>query len=878
MTDVEGSTRHWEANPDAMREAITRHEHLVIDAVERARGTVVRHKGEGDSIFAVFVTAQSACRAAYDAQRALTEEAWPGSLRVTVRMAVHTGEAELREGDYYGPAPNRCARIRAIAHGGQVLVSGATHAIVEAELPRGLGLRYLGEYNLKDVARAERVYQLTGPGLRADFPPPRSESRAATMPVAVTSFVGRAEELTQLEEEIRRRRLVTVVGPPGAGKSRLAAESATRLAAEFRDRVFVVELSILADPGLVASAIASALGIREDPTKELLATVAEALETDKKLLLLDGCERVIDEAARAASLLVSRCPELHLLATGLEPLGVPGEVRWTLRSLTVSDATILFVERARLVQPSFALTEATRPAVEQLVLALDSIPLAIELAAARVNVLTVPQMLARLNDRFRLLAGASRGSTVRHQTLRAAMDWSHDLLKESERELFRRLCVFSGGFNIASAAAVAAAEGEDEFAVIDEIGRLVDKSLVAGEVGSGRYRMLESIRAYGRERLVEARELEIQSGRHAGHFLALAETTDRSKQVELAIEIDNFRAAQEWLDGHDPQKALRLATALAWLWTGIGKSGEGQARLDSALARWPALDKIRAAGCYEAGWFAWWRGNGEVSSARFAEAESIAHAIGDQLLEGRSLAGHATVVADIGANDAGQIEWAKKSMRRAAELLHTTDDRLGEASALHGLGAFSVFLGEHDEGVAHLDRAIALRREIGDTEGLMYSLFWKAVDAEMTGRIEAAFGYLTDGLTYMREPSTHPFVGAWLECAAELAARVGDDERAVMLYEVADRELTAAGINRWMPVPGWRSWRSDVAARLGQARYEAAAARGRSMSVEAALDLVRQPLGQAKGAAVEARTNSAGIGSRPQRRSRIRRGVDQAGA
>ena len=846
MTDVEGSTRQWEANPDAMHAVINRQEHLIIQAVERAGGAVVRNKGEGDSIFAVFVTAGAACRAAYEAQRTLTEEAWPSSVRLNVRMAVHTGEAELREGDYYGPAPNRCARLRAIAHGGQVLVSGATQAIVEAELPRGLGLRYLGEYVLKDVARTERVYQLTGAGLRADFPPPRSNLAAATLPPAVTSFVGRADELVELEEAIQRRRLVTVLGPPGVGKSRLAIEAVARLAGDFRDQVFVVDLSVLADPGLVASTIGSALGIREDPATELLATVAETLKAEPKLLLLDGCERVIEEAARAASLLVARCPELHVLATGLEPLNVPGEFRWPLRSLSVSDATSLFVERARLVQPSFALTEAIEPSVQELVKKLDCIPLAIELAAARVNVLTVAQMLARLSDRFRLLAGTSRGTTVRHQTLRAALAWSHDLLDETERALFRRLCVFSGSFDIASATAVAAAQGQDEFALIDAIGRLVDKSLLAGEPGSGRHLMLESIRAFARDMLAEAGEVEAYSGRHADHFLAMAETTDRSNEAELAAEIDNFRGAQDWLDDHDAVKALRLATALAWLWTAFGKSGEGQSRLESALARWLAQDRFRAAGCFEAGWFAWWRGDGKLSSERFAEAESISRAIGDPLLEGRSLVGHATVLSDVGRDDVAQTEWAQRAMRRAVELLRTAGDRVGEAGALHGLGAMGVFLGDHEEGAAQLDRAIALRREIGDTEGLIYSFYWKAIDAAMTGSLEPAFEYMIQSLGYMREPSTHPMVGAWLEGVAELAARAGDDEQAVILYEVGDREQATTGLNRWMPVPGWRSWRSGVMARLGQAEYETAVGLGRSMSVEAALELARQRSSQAR--------------------------------
>jgi predicted ATPase len=605
--------------------------------------------------------------------------------------------------------------------------------------------------------------------------------------------------------------------------------------------VCVVDLSTLADPGLVAGAIASALGVREDPARELLVTVADALKADRRLLLLDGCEHVVEESARAAGLFVPRCPDLHLVATSREPLGVPGEVRWPLQNLSVGDAANLFAERARLVQPSFALTEATRPAIEELVRKLDCIPLAIELAAARVNVLTVAQMLARLDDRFRLLAGGPRGSVGRHQTLRAALGWSHDLLNQAERELFRRLSVYPGGFDIVSATAVAAAEGQDEFAVIDDVGRLVDKSLIAGEAGSGRHRMLESIRAYAREKLVEAGEVETYAARHATHFLAMAESTDRSNVTELAAEIDNFRAAQEWFDGRDPEVALRLATALAWLWTAIGQSGEGRSKLEAALARWPHQDRLRAAACFEAGWFAWWRGLSQVSSERFTEAETIARAIGDPLIEGRALAGHATLVSDIGRDNERDMAWVADALRRSIELLRTAGDRQGEAGALHGLGAVAVFQGNHDEGIAQLDRSIAIRREIGDTEGLIYSFYWKAIDATITGELVAAFSYALESLGFIRERSTSPITGAWLELVAEIAARGGDMERAVTLYEVADREQTVAGINRWNPVPGWAAWRSDALARLGEARHGAAVARGRSMSLDAALELARQP-------------------------------------
>ena len=842
MTDVEGSTRQWEAHPDAMHAVIARHDSLVAAAVESAGGSIVRSKGEGDSTFAVFPMADRACWAAFEAQRALTQEAWPNSIGLSVRMAIHTGGAELRDGDYYGPAPNRCARLRAVANGGQILVSGATQGIIESELPRELGLRFLGEHHLKDIPRPERIYQLTGPGLREDFPPLRTESRGTALPLAVTSFVGRVEELRNLKEAVARGRLVTVVGPPGAGKSRIAVEAASELADEFGGHARLVDLSAIADSNLVVIAIASALGVREDPARDLLASVTESLKAGRQLLVLDGCDHVIAESARVAGAMLNACADLHLLATSREPLGAAGEGRWPLQNLSTSDAVLLFAERARQVQPSFAVTDANRPAIEELVKKVDCIPLAIELAASRANVLNVRQMLSRLNDRFRLLAGGPRGTSERHQTLRAALSWSYDLLDQPERELFMRLSVFAGGFDIASAGAVSATAGQDEFEVIDEVGRLIDKSLVATEPGTGRLRLLESVRAYAREMLAQAGELDAFSDRHANHFLERAESTARSSMSELALEIDNFRAAQEWLDAHDAARALQLATALAWLWTGIGQSGEGQARLDAALARWPSRDRLRASASFEAGWFAWWRGEAEISAERFTEATEIARAIGDPLLEGRALAGHATLVLDVHHEGAKDKTWAIGALERAVQLLHQAGDRMGESGAIHGLGVFAVVEGRHADAADLLDRSIAIRREIDDRDGLIYSTFWKAIDALETADLETTARRGLESEGFAQEWTTHPMLGPWIEMVAELAARSDHLADAVTLSAAADSQMAASGIKRWNPVEGWRDWCSQAEAKLGADEFGAADRKGRAMSPAEAIALANELL------------------------------------
>jgi len=471
MTDVEGSTRLWEAHPGIMADVLARHDALAAAAIAENRGFLIKSRGEGDSLFAVFARATDAVAAALAFQQALTRELWPAETPLRVRVALHTGEADLREGDYYGRAVNRCARLRAAAHGGQVLLTAATQEVVQDTLPRGAGLKSLGEHRLRDLDRPEPVYQLLHPSLPAEFDEIRSAEYLPTnLPLQLTSFVGREKEMADLDELLRSSRLLTVTGAGGVGKTRLALQVAAEMVEQFQDGVWLVELGPLSDSALVPQALAAALKVREEPGRTLVQTLTDHLKPRSVLLVLDNCEHLLDACARISDTILRSCPRVKILATSREGLGIAGEMSFRIPSLSMPDplqhrtaqslsgfeSVLLFLDRARAAQPSFALTDQNAPAVAQICSRLDGIPLAIELAAARVKAMSVDQISARLDDRFRLLTGGSRTALPRQQTLRATIDWSYDLLSEKEKVLLRRLSVFAGGWTLEAAEKVCA--------------------------------------------------------------------------------------------------------------------------------------------------------------------------------------------------------------------------------------------------------------------------------------------------------------------------------------------------------------------------------------------------------------------------------------
>jgi predicted ATPase/DNA-binding CsgD family transcriptional regulator len=544
------------------------------------------------SVVAVFGSAADAVAAAVDIQRGLTAAAGTGEGAPSSRTALHTGEARLRDDRYYtGAALQRCARLRDIAHGGQILLSSATASLTADALPPGARLCDLGTHRLRDLSHPERVFELRPAGQDRDFPQLRSlDVLANNLPIQLTSFVGRVHELVAVERLLSAgERLVTVTGTGGSGKTRLAAHAAAELADPRRyDGVWWIDLAPVTDPALVAELTASTIGVLVEPIGGPLRALTLQLRDRRLLVCLDNCEHLLEASAELAEALLRSCPEVAVLATSREPLGVAGETVWRLRSLHEDEAVALFVDRASQARPWFTLDATNETAVRTLCRRLDGVPLAVELAAAWLRTLTPAQIAAGLDDRFTLLVRGPRGAARRQQTLAASMDWSHDLLDETDRTVFRRLAVLAGGFTLDGARAVCASGPVAEPDVLPALGRLVDKSLVVVDEreAEARYRLLETVRQYAGDRLDAAGERSAARDRHLDHFLTLAEMADPEMEgadqdtwlARLEADHDNLRAALDWgLAQPQTDRGRRLAAALVWLWF---KHGHGQEGLD----------------------------------------------------------------------------------------------------------------------------------------------------------------------------------------------------------------------------------------------------------------------------------------------------------
>jgi len=557
FTDLLDSTRLWEAHPDEMRAAVRRHDQLVTLAVEHEGGHVV--KAMGDGMMAVFADAPSGVAAAVSVQRALLREDWP--VPISARAGLHTGVAEPDGGDYHSPAVNRAARVAAAAHPGQILVTSATAALVD-----GFELRDLGEREMRGLP-STRVLQVIAEGLPSDFPEPSSRARLATLPVPATTFVGRAEDIRAILGLIREHRVVTLGGAGGCGKTRLAIEVATPLQPVFDDGVVFVDLASVTDDERVGEAVADALGMVSSDAPDTVERLAGYVADRSMLVILDNCEHLLDAAAALVGSILTRGGDSHLLVTSREPLAVPGEHVYTVRSLVPeTDGVRLFVERAAEASAGFLLDDTNRDAVAEICTRLDGIPLAIELAAASVRHLLPAQIVERLDDRFRLLTGG-RQRVQRHQTLAAALDWSYDLLSADERVVLRRLAVFPATFSLEAAEFVV-----DRDDTVETLGALVDKSLVSA-VAAGdrlRYRLLESVRLYVEPKLVDAGESLVSRTRQRDWVVEWLESVPLDERWFgdrdfLGAEQANIRAAIDWSAAEDDRDAIaRLASGVDW--------------------------------------------------------------------------------------------------------------------------------------------------------------------------------------------------------------------------------------------------------------------------------------------------------------------------
>ena len=602
FTDVEGSTSLWERMPKAMSEALSCHDEILRTVIEAHSGHVF--KTVGDAFHATFSAAPDALEAALEAQRALLNETWDLTGPLRVRMALHTGAAEERDGDYFGPSLNRVARLLSAGHGGQILLSLATREVVRDRLPDESGLRDLGERPLKDLSSPEHVFQITASGLRSEFPPLKTlDIRRNNLPAQPTPLIGRERELDDVLALMRSPdvRMLTFTGPGGTGKTRLGLQAAAELMDEFEDGVFFVALAAIADPTLVAPAIARTLGLTESGNQPLEERLKSYLRDRQTLLVLDNFEHIL-ESAPLLDALLSAASELRVLATSRTALKLYGEHEYlvpplslpdpqsilSLESLTQYEAIRLFVDRARAIRPDFSLTEENAPAVVEICARLDGLPLVLELAAARIKLLPPQAMLSRLGDRLKLLTGGARNLPERQRTLRNAIAWSYEMLDEGEKTLFARLAVFSGGSTLEGIEAVCDPQGDLPVEALEGVSSLLDKSLLRQEEGQGaepRLMMLETIREFASQRLEESGEAEQLRKSHADYCIALAEEAEAGLQgseqeswlERLDPEHDNMRSALAWaMEQGMTELGLFLAGALRPFWYARGYLDEGR--------------------------------------------------------------------------------------------------------------------------------------------------------------------------------------------------------------------------------------------------------------------------------------------------------------
>jgi predicted ATPase/class 3 adenylate cyclase/DNA-binding CsgD family transcriptional regulator len=666
LADVEGSTRLWETQPEQMTAAMARMNQVVSDTIATHSGVRPVEQGEGDSFVAAFARASDAVACALELQRAPLAP-------IRLRIGIHTGEIQLRdEGNYAGPTINRTARLRDLGHGGQTLLSGATEALVLDGLPDEVWLSDLGTHSLRDLPRPERVMQLCHPDLANEFPSLRVSKAVVSqhLPMQLTSFVGRDDQLTQVRELLTQNRLVTLTGAGGTGKTRLAIEVARQHSGGFGDGICYVDLAPITDPDVVPIAVARAFELPDQPGRSTMDALLRFVRDRQMLVVLDNCEHLLDASAELVVALLGAGPGLTLLATS--------------REASLADESIeLFADRARHARPDFTLTDDTAATVAEICARLDGLPLAIELAAARVRALSLTEIVESLHDRFRLLTGGARTAVRRQQTLRASVDWSHVLLTEPERVLFRRLAAFLGGFDLDAAQAVAGGGDIQRYQVVDQLTLLVDKSLVVADDRGGRtrYRLLETVRQYALEKLGESGEADIVRARHRDHYTSMAALldapagSDYGQRLEQAnTEIDNLRAAFGWSrENSDIELALTLASSLQLLWQARGRLREGLTWFDNALTDLDAhhagvTPAVRARALADRATLGLWAGDAD-SPVQAQQALAIAREVDDPVLLVRALTARGYVAAYFDA------ESARAYLAEAIDLTRDSGDR-----------------------------------------------------------------------------------------------------------------------------------------------------------------------------------------------------------
>ncbi len=900
FTDIEGST----ALLRRLRESL--YAQVLADHRSLIRSGLAAHDGrevdtQGDGLFAVFSSPSACVAAAIDMQKALETHAWPGGEHVRVRMGIHTGEASKTVTGLIGLDVHRAARVAAVGYGGQVLLSETAATLVRDWIPAGAALRDLGVHRLKDLGRPERIFQLLAPGLQAEFPPLRSLDNPAlrnNLPEQLATFIGRDRELAEVRALAGSSRLVTLTGAGGSGKTRLSLQVAAEMIDGTGDGVWLVELAAVTDGDAVASAISRALGIAAQPSRPALEALVEALVPQDILIVLDNCEHLIDACAKTADAILRRCPRVHLIATSREPLGIAGETIYRVPSLSLpgpdepalaapesSDAVALFVDRVRAQGTGLVVDEQTIPMIVSICRRLDGLPLAIELAAARLRSLSLSGLHDRLDQRFRLLTGGSRAALERQQTLRATVDWSYSLLNAAETSLLRRLSVFAESFDLDAAEAVCGFGDIEVFDVAELLGALVDKSLVLAEPSGGalRYRLLETIRQFAAERQLESSydEAAAVAVAHARHFLAFAESVaphlDGSDQGRWLARLDadqaNLLLAARYLSGDagGTEQVLRLVVALRRYWMARHRGGDAIALLmpvlerpdaradpelfgmalvtasavgrfiDVATARRLAeqavelarqLDSERllisalgvlSAACYFAG-------EPERGLPLGRESVERARTLGDDVLLAASLSGYLLCIDLFDPVSAGKL------FDEAIACTQRSGDHLFAYILQNNAGVHALRVGDIPAARAHLEAAIQAAQANGEnSDTVRINLGWvRRHDADYGG----AWSSFEDGLRLSRRSGKRSDVAYAALGLACLAADAGEWSRAGELHGVAQAILDQTG-EPWQE-PEVRYRRESLAqirAHLGEQQSDRDYARGMALNSDEILDL-----------------------------------------
>ena len=808
FTDIEGSTKLWQQFPNTMPGALARHHAILREAIEAHKGYVFQIIG--DAFCAAFSTGQDGLEAALAAQRALHAASWDETGEIRVRMALHTGMADVRAGEHTsgeyvsGLTLSRAARLLSAGHGGQILLSLSTAELVRDTLHPETILRDLDAHRLKDLIRPEHIYQVVVPDLGSEFLPLKSlDAYPNNLPIQLTSFIGREHEMRRVKEILNGTRLFTLTGEGGCGKTRLVLQAAADLIDEFPDGVWFVELAPLNDPDLISQTVSSVLGLREAGGQSLMALLSDNLRTKTTLLILDNCEHLIEACAKFADTILHATSKVKLLATSREALGIAGETAYRvpslslpphdftsfqdIGSLTQYEAVRLFIDRVLAVQPDFSVTNMNANALVQICHRLDGIPLALELAAARVKSLSAEQIAARLDDRFRLLTGGSRTAVPRQQTLRAAIDWSYDLLTEEERVIMLRLSVFAGGWTLDAAQAVCSCDPVCADDVLDLLAHLVDRSLIVFEQRGSetRYRMLETIRQYSQDKFFESGEAERIRNQHLDFFLKLTEEAlpelESTQQMmwlnRLETEHENLRVALDWSQQSEGgiEAGLRLTEALGEFWSIRGHLTEGRERVAAVLAHAQGLNQTAAFGkvllcaadlAYRQSDYPAAQSYGEESLLTFQE-------LGDKLniSTTKSLLGW---VSEEKGDYATAIQLQEEALALYRELKNDTNI----AGALSNLAWAVLRPGDYALARAYLEEALAIQRRIGDKGGMGFVLSGLGEIALREGKLEQASKLIEESLVLRHELGHKWGIGASLGTWAWIALRQGDWESA----------------------------------------------------------------------------------------------------